>query len=75
MTPDFADLNRKSLPMLRQTFLPLGELRSTKFEGVGMMGGDEYRFSFAKGAMIVDVMLNSEGKLAGALMRPAPAGQ
>jgi hypothetical protein len=75
MTPEFAKFNREKLPMTRQMFLPLGELRSTKFEGAGMMGGDEYRVSFAKGAMIVDVMLNSEGKVAGAMMRPAPAGQ
>jgi Peptidase family S41/N-terminal domain of Peptidase_S41 in eukaryotic IRBP len=75
MTPEFAKFNREQLPMTRQMFLPLGELRSTKFEGAGMMGGDEYRVSFAKGSMIVDLMLNSEGKVAGAMMRPAPAGQ
>lgn len=73
MTPDFANLNREHLAMLRQTFSPLGELRSTKFEGPGMAGGDEYRMSFTNGAMIVDVMVNPDGKLAGAMMRPAPA--
>jgi hypothetical protein len=40
-----------------------------------MMGGDEYRVAFAKGAMMVDLMLNSEGKVAGAMMRPVPPGQ
>jgi hypothetical protein len=76
MTPEFASFNREHLPMLRQTFLlPLGELRSIKFEDVGMMGGDEYRASFAKGAIIVAVTLDANGKVAGALMRPAPAGQ
>ena len=76
MTPEFANFNREQLPMLRQTFLlPLGELRSIKFEDVGMMGGDEYRASFANGAIIVAISLNSEGKVQGAMMRPATAGQ
>jgi hypothetical protein len=75
MSPDFAKFNREQLPMTQRIFLPLGELRSTKFEGAGMMGGDEYRVLFAKGAMFVDVVLNSEGKVEGAMMRPAPAGQ
>ena len=76
MTPEFASFNREHLPTLRQTFLlPLGELRSIKFEEVGMMGGDEYRASFANGAIIVAVMLDGNGKVAGAMMRPAPAGQ
>ena len=76
MTPEFADFNRERLPALRQTLLlPLGELRSIKFENVGMMGGDEYRASFAEGALIVAIALNPEGKIQGAMMRPAPAGQ
>jgi peptidase S41-like protein len=74
MTPEFASFNREHLPMLRKTFLlPLGELRSIKFEDVGMMGNDEYRALFAKGAIIVDISLNPEGKVQGAMMRPAPA--
>jgi hypothetical protein len=76
MTPEFANFNREHLPTLRQTFLlPLGELRSIKFEDVGMMGNDEYRASFAKGAIIVEISLNPDGKIQGAMMRPAPAEQ
>ena len=76
MTPEFASFNREHLPILRQTFLlPLGELHSIKFEDVGMMGDDEYRASFAKGAIIVAVTLDANGKVAGAMMRPAPAEQ
>lgn len=75
MTPEFASFNREHLPMLRQSMLlPLGELRSIKFEDVGPMGGDEYRASFAKGAIIVAISLDAEGKVDGAMMRPAPAG-
>jgi hypothetical protein len=73
MTPDFADLTREQLPMLRKTLLALGELRYIKFQGTGMMGGDEYLLAFTKGAMIVGVMLDPQGKVAGALLRPAPA--
>ena len=75
MVPQFADFSRQQLPMTRAIFTPLGELRSTKFEGAGMMGGDEYLATFAKGAMIVDVMLDQNGKVFGAMFRPAPAGQ
>ncbi len=76
MTPEFASFNREHLPTLRQTFLlPLGAFRSIKFEDVGAMGGDEYRAAFANGAIIVDISLDAEGKVQGAMMRPAPAGQ
>lgn len=76
MTPEFASFNRENLPNLRKMFLlPLGELRSIKFEDVGMMGNDEYRALFANGAIIVEISLNSEGKVQGAMMRPASAGQ
>ena len=76
MTPEFASFNREHLPMLRQNLLlPLGALRSIKFEEVGMMGSDEYRASFATGAIIVAVTLDANGKVAGAQMWPAPAGQ
>ena len=76
MTPEFASFNREHLPTLRETFLrPLGELRSIKFEDVGTMGGDEYRASFANGAIIVAITLDANGKVAGAMMRPASSGQ
>lgn len=76
MTPDFASFNREHLPMLRQAMLlPLGALNSIKFEDVGVMGDDEYRASFAKGAVIVSIALDSERKVAGALVRPVAAGR
>jgi hypothetical protein len=75
MTPDLAKATREQLPVLRGSLLSLGELRSTKFTGVLPMGGDGYQFSFAKGAVSVVVMLDVQGKLSGAFVRPAPAGQ
>jgi len=39
------------------------------------MGGDEYRASFANGAIIVAITLDANGKVAGAMMRPASSGQ
>jgi hypothetical protein len=75
MTPDLAKATREQLPVLRGSLLSLGELRSTKFTGVLPMGGDGYQFSFAKGAVSVVVMLDAQGKLSGAFVRPAPAGQ
>jgi hypothetical protein len=62
--------------MLRQSLLlPLGELRAIKFEDVGSMGGDEYRASFANGALLVAIFFNAEGKVEGAMMHPVRAGQ
>jgi hypothetical protein len=76
MTPEFGNFNREHLPKLRQTLLlPLGELRSIKFEDVSPMGGDQYRASFANGALIVAILLNAEGKVEGAMMRPVRAGE
>lgn len=76
MTPEFASFNREHLPALRRSMvLPLGALRMIKFEDVGPMGGDEYRASFANGAIIVAISLDAAGKIQGAMMRPAPAGQ
>ena len=75
MTPEFARFNREHPPMLPVPLLSLGELRSTKFTGVLPMGGDGYQFSFAKGALTVVVMLDAQGKLSGAFVAPAPAGQ
>jgi hypothetical protein len=76
MTPEFASFNREHLPMLRQSLLlPLGELRAIKFEDVGSMGGDEYRASFANGALLVAIFFNAEGKVEGAMMHPVRAGQ
>jgi len=75
MTPDLAKATREQLPMLRGSLLSLGDLRSSKFTGVLPMGGDGYQFSFAKGAVSVVVMLDAQGKLSGAFVAPAPAGQ
>ena len=75
MTPEFGSFNREHLPMLRQSLLlPLGELRSIRFEDVGAMG-DEYRASFANGALLVSISFDGEGKVEGAMMRPVRAGE
>jgi hypothetical protein len=75
MTPEFGSFNREHLPMLRQSLLlPLGELRSIKFEDVGAMG-DEYRASFANGELLVAITFNAEGKVEGAMMGPVRAGE
>jgi hypothetical protein len=71
MTAEFATFSRERLTMTRGIFSSLGKLRSTTFARVGPMGGDEYRAVFDRGEMIVDVMINSEGKIVGAMMMPA----
>jgi hypothetical protein len=75
MSPEFAELTRTQLPQLQRLLLPLGELRAMKFRQVGMMGGDQYEVSLTKGAVIIAVMLDSTGKLAGAQVMPPSAGQ
>lgn len=71
MAPEFADRTRQELPRLRAEFSPLGELRSIEFRRP-MMGGDEYRLTFANGVRLMPIRLDSNGKIV-AMLRPIPA--
>jgi hypothetical protein len=76
MTPELADMTRRRLSDLQAEFSLLGELRSMKFHGPDMLGGDEYELHFANGARMMALVLDPDGKiLAASTLMPLPAGQ
>jgi hypothetical protein len=75
MAPGFADETRRDLPRLRAALSPLGELRSVKFRRP-LMGGDEFKLTFANGARLMALQLGPDGKIMRALPPiPAPPGE
>ena len=66
MAPEFAEETRGMLPRLRSDFTPLGELRSIKFRGPFMMGGDEFEIAFANGTRLMAIVLDPTGKIVAA---------
>jgi hypothetical protein len=70
MTFDFAELTRSQLTRLREGLVPLGEVRSIKFRGPSMMGGDEFEVAFANGTRRISVALDPTGKVSGAMIAP-----
>ena len=66
MAPEFAEETRRMLPRLRSDFTPLGELRSIKFRGPFMMGGDEFEIAFANGTRLMAIVLGPNGKIVAA---------
>ena len=66
MAPEFAEETRRMLPQLRSDFTPLGELRSIKFRGPFMMGGDEFEIAFANGTRLIAIVLDPTGKIVAA---------
>jgi hypothetical protein len=74
MSPQFADVTRQQLPQLHNLVQSLGEMKALDFIGVGPGGGDQYKASFAGGALVLGILMEPDGKLAGAMIRPAPPG-
>jgi hypothetical protein len=70
MEPGFAELTRSQLGQLQGALSSLGELQSIKFRNPSPMGGDEFDVAFANGAMRMEIVLEPNGKIAGAMMRP-----
>jgi hypothetical protein len=70
MSPEFADLTRQQLPQLHNLVQSLGEMKSVDFIGLGPGGGDQYKATFADGALVLGILMAPDGKLAGAMIRP-----
>lgn len=76
MSPEQADRTRQHLTTLQAQLSPLGPLRSVKFHGPDMLGGDEYELQFANGARMMALVLDPNGKiLAASAAVPLQAGQ
>ena len=73
LSPQFAEVVRRDLPMTHPMFGALGELRSVTFRERGAMGGDVYDLVFANGEVIMSALLDADGRMAGGILRPVRA--
>ena len=71
LSPRFADIVRRDLPMTHPMFRSLGELRSVSFRGRGARGDDIYDLVFANGGVRMSALLDAEGRMLGGIFEPA----
>ena len=71
LSPQFAEVVRRDLPMTHPMFNSFGELKAVTFRGRGPMGDDTYNLVFAKGEVVMSAVLDAEGRMAGGILRPA----
>jgi hypothetical protein len=70
MSPQMVDITRQQLPQLHGLLQSLGEMKAVSFIGLGPRGGDQYKASFANGALVLGIQLAPDGKIGGAAIRP-----
>ena len=70
LSPQFAEVVRRDLPMTRPLFSSMGELKSVTFRGLGAMGDDVYKLGFANGAVTMSAKLDADGRMAGGILQP-----
>jgi DNA-binding CsgD family transcriptional regulator len=70
LSPQFAEVVRRDLPMTHPLFSSMGELKSVTFLGRGEMGDDFYNLVFAKGGVIMSAALGADGRMTGGILRP-----
>jgi len=70
LSPVFAEVVRRDMPMTHGVFSSLGELRSVTFRERGARGDDAYDLLFANGEVIMSVTLDAEGRMAGGILQP-----
>ena len=76
LSPQFAEVVRRDLPMTHRLFASLGDLKSVTFRGRGPRGDDVYNLVFAKGGVIMSAALDADGRMAGGILQPVrPAGR
>ena len=73
LSPRFAEIVRRDLPMTHGMFRSLGELKSVTFSGRGARGDDTYKLVFANGAVIMSAALDAEGRMDGGVLQPVGA--
>jgi DNA-binding CsgD family transcriptional regulator len=76
LSPQFAQVVRRDLPMTHPLFSSMGELKSVTFLGRAEMGDDVYNLVFAKGGVIMSAALDAGGRMTGGILRPmGPPGE
>lgn len=69
LSPQFAEVVRRDLPMTHGLFSSMGELKSVTFRGRGPMDDDNYHLVFANGRVFMSVELDAEGRMDGGILR------
>jgi hypothetical protein len=76
LSPPFAEVVRRDLPMTHPMFRGMGELKSVTFRERGPRGDDAYNLVFANGEVMMSAALDAEGRMVGGILRPGdPAGR
>lgn len=70
LSPQFAEVVRRDLPMTHGLFTSLGELKAMTFHGRGAQGDDAYSLVFANGEVMMSAALDPEGRMAGGFLQP-----
>src|SRR5688500_15184976 len=70
LSPQFAEVVRRDLPMTHRMFSSLGELKSVTFRGRVARGDDAYKRLFANGEVMMSAGLDAEGRMAGGILQP-----
>jgi len=75
LSPQFAQVVRRDLPVTHPLFSSMGELKSVTFLGRGDIGDDFYNLVFAKGGVIMSANLDAAGRMTGGILRPMGSGE
>jgi len=75
LSPQFAAVVRRDLPVTHPMFSSMGELKSITFLGRGETGDDFYNLVFAKGGVIMSAALDADGRMTGGVLRPLASGE
>ena len=70
LSPQFAEVVRRDLPMTHPMFKSMGELKSVTFQGRGTMGDDAYSLVFANGEVLMSASLDAGGRMTGGILAP-----
>jgi hypothetical protein len=70
LSPGFAEVVRRDLPMTHRMFSALGELKSVTFRGRGAKGDDAYNLVFANGEVMMSAALDADGRMVGGILQP-----
>ena len=70
LSPQFAEVVRRDLPMTHPLFRSMGELKSMTFLGRGDRGDDVYNIVFSKGGVVMSAALDADGRMTGGMLRP-----
>jgi hypothetical protein len=72
LTPQFAEMVRQQFGRTQGMLATMGEIKSVTFREPGSIGGDAYDVTFANGALIMGMLLEPDGKIAGATIQRGP---